>query len=80
MSDLVAEVLGSVRNGTTRNASWFDRLPPEAQAELEAVRQRFDPAIHQKRAFYLALRAAAEKRGWQIARERQVTLWLTGEL
>jgi hypothetical protein len=79
MSDLVTEVLGSVRNGTTRNASWFDRLPLEAQAELEAVRQRFDPSIHQKRAFYLALRAAAEKRGWQIARERQVTLWLTGE-
>jgi hypothetical protein len=80
MSDLVAEVLGSVRNGTTRNASWFDRLPPEAQAELEAVRQRFDPAIHQKRAFYKAIKTAAARRGWQIAGERQVTLWLTGEL
>jgi hypothetical protein len=49
------------------------------QKELEAVRQKFDPAIHQKRAFYLALKAAAEKRGWQLAKERQVIVWLTGE-
>ena len=79
MPSLVDDVLASVRNSRRGNPTWFEKLPAKVQAELEAVRATFDPKIHQKRAFYLAIRAAAEKRGWQIARERQVTLWLTGE-
>ena len=77
---LIDEVLGSVCNATPGGMTWFDRLPPEAQSELEAVRQRFDPSIHQKRAFYRAIKLAAEKRGWHIAGEKQVTQWLTSEL
>jgi hypothetical protein len=80
MSDLVTEVLGSVRNGTTRNPSWFERLPPEAQAELEAVKETFDPTVHQKSAFARAVIAAARNRGWAISKERQVIRWLEGNL
>jgi hypothetical protein len=76
---LIDEVLGSVANAAPGGVTWFDRLSPDAQAELEAVRQKFDPAIHQKRAFYKAIKAAAARRGWRIASETQVTLWLTGE-
>ena len=75
-TSIVEEVLGSVVNTQTRPTSWFERLPEDAQQELERVRQSFDPAIHQKRAFYRALAAAAEKRGWSIAGEKQVIDWL----
>jgi hypothetical protein len=80
MSDLVADVLSNVRNGSGRNPSWFDRLPPEAQAELKTVREQFDPAVHQKVAFARAVIAAAQKRGWTVAKERQVMKWLLGDL
>lgn len=80
MSDgsLLAEVLEHVTNSQTGPSSWFDRLPPEAQAELLDVRASFDPAKHQKRAFYKAIKAAGEKRGWHIPGEKQVTQWLSG--
>jgi hypothetical protein len=73
------EVLGSVANASPGNLSWFQRLPAEAQEQLEGLRRKFNPAVHQKRAFYRALKVAAERRGWKIAGERQVTLWLVGE-
>ena len=76
---LIVEVLDAVANGQPGPQSWFDRLPQEAREELASLRQQFDPQRHQKRAFFKALRAAAERRGWQIAGERQVTLWLIGE-
>jgi hypothetical protein len=76
---LIDEVLETVENGQPGPQSWFDRLPQEAREELESLRQQFDAQRHQKRAFYRALRAAAERRGWQIAGEKQVTLWLIGE-
>jgi hypothetical protein len=76
---LIDEVLNTVANVQPGHQSWFDRLPPEAREELAALRQQFDPQRHQKRAFFKALRAAAERRGWQIAGETQVTLWLIGE-
>lgn len=77
---LVDDVLGNVRNGSGRNPSWFDKLSPEAQAELEIVREQFDPNVHQKTAFARAVIAAAEQRGWKVAKERQVVKWLLGEL
>jgi len=80
MSDLVTEVLGSVRNGSGRNPSWFDRLPADVQAELKTVREQFDPTVHQKVAFARAVIAAAQKRGWTVAKERQVMKWLLGDL
>lgn len=76
MGSLVEEVLANVVNKGPGGTTWFDRLPPEAQAELEEVRQSYDPAVHQKRAFYKAIAAAAEKRGWHIAGEKQVGEWL----
>jgi hypothetical protein len=54
-------------------------LPAEAQEELDAARNKFDPAIHQKRAFALAVIKAATKRGWKIAAEKQVIAWLDGK-
>ncbi len=74
---MLAEVLNRVANSSAGPASWFDRLPPEAQAELLEVRAGFDPARHQKRAFYRAIKACADSRGWDIAGEKQVTTWLS---
>jgi hypothetical protein len=76
-TSLLDEVLEHVSQSQPRPSSWFDRLPPEAQAELLEVRAGFDPARHQKRAFYKAIRASAERRGWRIAGEKQVALWLS---
>ena len=76
-SNLLDEVLKHVENSQPGPSSWFDRLPAEAQAELLDVRAGFDPARHQKRAFYRAIKAAGEKRGWHIPGEKQVTLWLS---
>lgn len=73
---LVDEVLANVVNKGTGPKTWFDKLPPEAQAELEEVRQSYDPTVHQRRAFYRAIVAAAEKRGWHIAGEKVVGEWL----
>lgn len=74
---LVDEVLASVVNHAPGGRTWFEKLPPEAQAELEEVRRSYDPAVHQRRAFYRAIVAAAERRGWHIAGEKQVSEWLT---
>lgn len=73
---LVDEVLEAVANSGAGPLTWFERLPDEAQQELLRVRAGFDPARHQKRAFYRALKAACERRGWLIAGEKQVTQWL----
>jgi cysteine synthase len=73
---LLDTVLGKVRNNPTGSRSWFDRLPPDAQAELLVVRNGFNPSLHQKRAFALAVIEAAKERGWEIAKEKQVIEWL----
>jgi len=75
-TSLLDEVLEHVSKLQPGPVSWFDRLPPEAQAELLDVRAGFDLAKHQKRAFYRAIKAAGEKRGWHIPGEKQVTQWL----
>ena len=76
---LVDEVLETVANCGRGPLTWFERLPPEVQRELLQARAGFDPAKHQKRAFYRALKAAADRRGWSIAGEKQVTLWLANQ-
>ncbi|NBW22507.1 MAG: hypothetical protein EBR82_82620 [Caulobacteraceae bacterium] len=58
--------------------TWFERLPPDAQAELDAVRQAFNPNIHQKRAYCEAIMAAARTRGWETAGINAVIAWLNG--
>ena len=75
-SSLADEVLASVANSRPGGMTWFDRLPPDAQQEMLRLREAYDPAVHQKRAFYKALKAATEKRGWHIAGEKQFGDWL----
>ncbi len=76
-TSLLDEVLEHVAKSQPGPSSWFDRLPPDAQAELLEVRAGFDSAKHQKRAFFRAIQAAGEKRGWHIPGEKQVTQWLS---
>jgi hypothetical protein len=75
-SSLADEVLASVANSRPGGLTWFDRLPQDAQHEMLRLRDAFDPAVHQKRAFYRALKTAAEKRGWQLVGEKQFGDWL----
>lgn len=77
MNSLVNEVLEAAANKPPGSLTWFHRLPPEAQIELERVREEFNPHIHQKLAFARAVIAAASKRGWTTAKEKQVIAWLS---
>lgn len=73
---LLDDVLASVKNHRSGTRTWFDRLSQEAQQELLSVRKAFDANVHQRRAFYIATKAAMEKRGWQIPGETQFARWL----
>ena len=74
---LLDDVLGCISNAKPGPPTWFDRLPPEAQQEMLRVRESYMPLAYQKRAYYRATQAAAEKRGWQIPGEKQFLAWLT---
>jgi hypothetical protein len=76
---LLEDVLSRATNRPPGFQTWFDRLPPEAQAELTVVREAFNPAIHQKRAYCRAVIAAAKDRGWQISGEQGVLRWLAAK-
>jgi hypothetical protein len=73
---LLDEVLDRVKSSRPGFKSWFDRLPSEAQAELEQVRAQFNPKVHQKRAFANAVMEAAKERGWETAGIQGVLAWL----
>jgi hypothetical protein len=73
---LADEVLSQVANSKPGFLSWFGRLPPDAQAELEAVRAAFNPAVHQKQAYALAVIESCRKRGWETAGVQGVKAWL----
>jgi hypothetical protein len=73
---LLDDVMATVEAHRVGNLTWFEKLPPDAQSTLDAVRKTYDPKIHKKHIFARALIAAAEKRGIPIARERQVIAWL----
>ena len=60
-------------------APWYERLPPEAREELEAVRAAYDPSIHQKTTYAKAIVAAARERGWDICGQQGVINWLVGK-
>jgi hypothetical protein len=75
-TSLADEVLSKVTNSTPGFCSWFDRLPADAQVELEAVRAAFDPAAHQKLAYARAVIESCRKRGWETAGVQGVIAWL----
>lgn len=73
---LLDDVLARAVNKRPGFATWFERLPADAQSELDAVRESYDPAIHQKRAYAAAIMDAARDRGWNIGGEQAVIAWL----
>jgi len=76
---LLDDVLARTRNRSPGFGTWFERLPAEAQAELEAVRASFDHATHQKSAFARAIMEAASERGWKTSGMQGVIQWLSGK-
>lgn len=73
---LVDDVLQRAQHVRPGFRSWFERLPPDVQAELKAVRASFDPALHQKKAFSRAIMEAASERGWETGSVTAVLAWL----
>ena len=75
-TSLLDDVLARSLRSKPGFACWFERLPADAQAELDAARQAFDPRQHQKKAYALAIIDAATERGWPICGEQGVISWL----
>lgn len=61
--------------------SWFERLPTDAQAELEAVRQQWltGQTCLGPKAMAEGIMAAAKDRGWQTSGVQGVIAWLHGK-
>ena len=76
---LLDDVLARAKNRSPGFLTWFERLQPDAQAELELVRQAFNHDVHQKRAYARAIIEAARERGWQISGPQGVIAWLEGK-
>lgn len=73
---LLDDVLSRARVSKPGTKTWFDRLPAETQAELDAVKQAFNPVVHQKRSYAKAIMEAAAERGWEVAGIQGVIAWL----
>lgn len=73
---LLDDVLAKAKGSKPGFASWFERLPPEAQAELLTVRASFDPRQHQKNAYASAIMSACAERGWETSGRQGVIDWL----
>ncbi len=73
---LLDDVLAKASNGKPGFKTWFDRLPADAQAELSAVREAFNPNTHQTRAYALAIMEAAKERNWETGGVQAVIAWL----
>jgi|LakMenE01Jun11ns_1017448.scaffolds.fasta_scaffold8781703_2 hypothetical protein len=76
---LLDDVLSRTRNRSPGFGTWFERLPVEAQAELETVRASFDHSKHQKAAFARAIMEAARERGWKTSGLQGIIQWLNGK-
>ena len=74
---LLDDVLAKAVRSTPGFLPWYERLPPEAREELEAVRAAYDPEKHQKTVYAKAIIAAARERGWEICGPQGVINWLT---
>ena len=75
-TSLLDDVLARASNVKPGFKTWFDRLPPAAQAELDAVRESYNPNTHQTRAYALAILEAAKERGWETGGVQAVIAWL----
>lgn len=73
---LVDEVLARAVSSRPGFRTWFDRLPADARAELDAVKQAFVPTVHKKSTYAKAIIAAATERGWEVAGVQGVVAWL----
>lgn len=73
---LLDDVLAKASNGKPGFRTWFDRLPADAQSELSAVREAFNPNTHQTRAYALAILEAAKERNWETGGVQAVIAWL----
>ena len=73
---LLDDVLARATNGKPGFRTWFERLPADAQAELDAVREAYNPNTHQTRAYALAILEAAKERGWETGGVQAVIAWL----
>jgi len=69
-------VLSRVKIKNHGSKCWIERLPADARDELEVVRRSFNPAVHTKRAFAIAVIESAKERGWEIAGVQGVVAWL----
>lgn len=76
MASLLDDVLSKTSASRPGFKTWYERLPADARAELDIVKQAFNPAVHQKRAYALAIIAAATERGWEITGVQGVIAWL----
>ena len=73
---LLDDVLLRARDRKPGFKSWIERLPPEAQAELDLVRQAFDPRLHQKNAYADSIMQCCRERGWPTAGRQGIIDWL----
>ena len=73
---LLDDVLARASNNRPGFRTWFERLPADAQAELDAVREAYNPNTHQTRAYALAILEAAKERGWETGGVQAVIAWL----
>lgn len=76
MASLLDDVLSKTSASRPGFKTWYERLPADARAELDIVKQAFNPAVHQKRAYAQAIIAAATERGWEITGVQGVIAWL----
>ena len=73
---LLDDVLARAANGKPGFKTWYERLPTDAQVELSAVREAYNPNTHQTRAYALAILEAAKERGWETGGVQAVIAWL----
>jgi hypothetical protein len=80
VSDITEDILSRVQHRQPGPVTWFTRLPPEVQAELDALRQRWitgELGIG-KRAISRAIIATLSERGLGVSGVQGVEDWLAG--
>jgi len=76
---LLSDVSARVANSVPGYRSWFNKLTPDAQAELSVVRKAYlsgELRGLQKRSVALAVMDVARERGWRTSGIQGVIAWL----